>query len=123
MWSRSAKVISFSPTAQFQATTSIVATYDGANTVTFNNFGDPNGYNYGGGYSGYADFNDLQGQERNYATGQLASRGFLQLDNKKTDTGRYMTYWRSQSRQCLILNSQNGYVVSIESVSPRTCRD
>ena len=81
------------------------------------------GYNYGGGYSAYVDFNDLRGQERNYATGQLASRGFLQLDNKKTDTGRYMTYWRSQSRQCLILNSQNGYVVSIESVSPRTCRD
>lgn len=81
------------------------------------------GYNYGGGNSGYAEFNDLQGQERNYATGQLSSRGFMQLDNKKTDQGRFMTYWRASSRQCLILNSQNGYVVSIESVGPRTCRD
>lgn len=81
------------------------------------------GNSYSGGYSAYIEFNDLQGQARNYATGQLSSRGFIQLDNKKTDTGRYMTYWRAASRQCLILNSQNGYVVSLESVSPRTCRD
>ncbi len=81
------------------------------------------GNSYGGGYSAFAEFNDLQGQARNYATGQLSSRGFTQIDNKKTDTGRYMTYWRAASRQCLILNSQNGYVVSIESVSARTCRD
>lgn len=81
------------------------------------------GNNYSGGYSAYAEFNDLQGQERNYATGQLSSRGFMQLDNKKTDQGRYMTYWRSASKQCLVINSRNGYIYSIESVSPRTCRD
>jgi len=82
------------------------------------------GYSHGGGYSAYAEFNDLQGQERNYATGQLASRGFTQLDNKRTDNnGRYMTYWRAASRQCLVVNSRNGYIYSIESVSPRTCRD
>jgi hypothetical protein len=81
------------------------------------------GYNQGGGYSAYAEFHDLQGQERNYATGQLASRGFMQLDNKKTDQGRYMTYWRAASRQCLVINSRNGYIYSIESVSARTCRD
>jgi hypothetical protein len=81
------------------------------------------GYNQGGGYSAYAEFNDLQGQERNYATGQLSSRGFTQLDNKRTDQGRYMTYWRAASRQCLVINSRNGYIYSIESVSARTCRD
>jgi hypothetical protein len=81
------------------------------------------GSSYGGGYSEYVDYNDLRGQARNYATGQLSSRGFMQLDNKKTDEGRYMTYWRAASRQCLVLNSRNGYVVSLESVSPRTCRD
>jgi hypothetical protein len=81
------------------------------------------GNSHGGGYSDYVEFNDLQGQARNYATGQLASRGFAQLDNKKTDEGRYMTYWRAASRQCLVLNSRNGFVVSLESVSPRTCRD
>jgi hypothetical protein len=81
------------------------------------------GNSYGGGYSEYVDFNDLQGQARNYATGQLSSRGFTQLDSKKTDEGRYMTYWRAASRQCLVLNSRNGYVISLESVSPRTCRD
>ena len=81
------------------------------------------GYNHGGGYRGYAEFNDLQGQERNYATGQLSSRGFIQRDNKRTDSGRYMTYWRSESNQCLVVNSRDGYIYSIESVSPRTCRD
>jgi hypothetical protein len=78
---------------------------------------------YGGGDSDYVDFNDLQGKARNYATGQLSSRGFAQLDNKKTEDGRYMTFWRASSRQCLVLNSRNGFVVSLESVSPRTCRD
>lgn len=81
------------------------------------------GYRGGGGYSAYAEFNDLNGQERNYATGQLTSRGFTQLDNKRTDQGRYMTYWRASSKQCLVVNSRNGYIYSIESVSPRTCRD
>ena len=46
-----------------------------------------------------------------------------QLDNKRTDQGRYMTYWRASSKQCLVVNSRNGYIYSIESVSPRTCRD
>lgn len=81
------------------------------------------GYRGGGGYSAYAEFNDLNGQARDYATGQLASRGFTQLDNKRTDQGRYMTYWRAASKQCLVVNSRNGYIYSIESVSPRTCRD
>jgi hypothetical protein len=81
------------------------------------------GYSQSGGYSAYAEFRDLEGQERDYATGQLSRRGFTQLDNKRTDQGRYMTYWRSTSKQCLVVNSRNGYIYSIESVSSRTCRD
>jgi hypothetical protein len=81
------------------------------------------GHNYSGGYSAYAEFNDLNGQARNYATGQLAARGFVQRDNKKTEEGRYMTFWRSGSSQCLVVHSRDGYIYSIESVSPRTCRD
>jgi hypothetical protein len=81
------------------------------------------GNSYSGGYSAYAEFNDLQGQERDSATRQLSNRGFSQLDNKRTDQGRYMTYWRAASKQCLVVNSRNGYIYSIESVSPRTCRD
>lgn len=45
------KVINFTPTVQFQLTTSILAMYDATNSVTFDRFGDPNGYNYGGGNS------------------------------------------------------------------------
>lgn len=41
----------FAATAQFQKINSIVALYDGVNSVTFSNFGDPAGYNYGGGTS------------------------------------------------------------------------
>lgn len=83
------------------------------------------GYNYGGGYSAYAEFTDLNGQEREYARRQLSSRGFVQRDYKTVDDGRgrYMTYWREPSKQCLVVNSRNGYVYSIESVSARTCRD
>lgn len=81
------------------------------------------GHSHSGGYSAFAEFNDLQGQERNYTTGQLSRRGFIQRDNKRTDSGRYMTYWRAASNQCLVVNSRDGYIYSIESVSPRTCRD
>ena len=81
------------------------------------------GYSQSGGYSAYTEFNDLEGRERDYATGEFSRRGFNQLDTKRTDEGRYMTYWRSASRQCLVVNSRNGYIYSIESVSPRTCRD
>jgi hypothetical protein len=79
-----------------------------------------NNHNYGG-YSGYANVNDLEGRARDNAVGQLNSRGFVLRDNKKVEDGRYMTFWRSASNQCVILHSQNGYVVSIESVSARTC--
>jgi hypothetical protein len=79
-----------------------------------------NHHNYGG-YSGYSNVNDLEGRRRDDAVSEINRRGFALRDNKKTDDGRYMTFWRSQSNQCVILHSQNGYVVSLESVSARTC--
>ncbi len=79
-----------------------------------------NQYSYGG-YSGYANVNDLEGRRREDAVSEINRRGFAMRDNKKTDDGRYMTFWRSQSNQCVILHSQNGYVISLESVSARTC--
>lgn len=81
------------------------------------------GYNHGGGYSAYAEFNDLTGQDRKYVIGQLANRGFVMRDNKIAGDTRYMTFWREVSRQCLVTNSRGGTIYSIESVSDRTCRD
>lgn len=81
------------------------------------------GHNYSGGYSGYAEFRDLSGQDRKYVIGQLSSRGFTMRDNKIAGDTRYMTFWREASRQCLVTNSRDGTVYSIESVSARTCRD
>lgn len=81
------------------------------------------GYNYSGGYSGYAEFNDLQGQDRKYVISQLQNRGFVMRDNKIAGDTRYMTFWREASRQCIVTNSRDGTVYSIESVSHRTCRD
>jgi hypothetical protein len=74
-----------------------------------------------GGYSGYVNVNDLEGRPRDGAIREITSRGFAMRDNKKTDDGRYITFWRSQSNQCVLLHSQNGFVVSMESVSARTC--
>jgi hypothetical protein len=81
------------------------------------------GYTYGGGYSAYAEFNDLNGQDRKYAISQLESRGFVMRDNKIVGDTRYMTFWREASRQCVVTNSSGGRIYSIESVSARTCRD
>lgn len=81
------------------------------------------GYSHSGGYSGYAEFHDLTGQDRKYVISQLASRGFVMRDNKIAGDTRYMTFWREASRQCLVTNSRDGTIYSIESVSARTCRD
>ena len=87
--------------------------------------GEESGYrggnHYGGGYGAHVSIRDLDGRERAYATGQLSSRGFVLRDNKRTDDGRYMTWWREASRQCVILVSRNGYVASMEHTSEQTC--
>ncbi|QHL90466.1 hypothetical protein GVO57_05985 [Sphingomonas changnyeongensis] len=80
----------------------------------------PGGY-YGGGYADYSGINDLEGRPRDLAISELNRRGFAMRDNKRTDEGRYITFWRASSRQCVILHSQGGSVVSVETVSPRTC--
>jgi hypothetical protein len=78
---------------------------------------------YGGGYSAHSYVGDLRGQSRATAVSQLVSRGFVIRDNKKTDEGRYFTFWNQNSEQCVVMTSSNGYVNSIENVSKRTCRD
>jgi hypothetical protein len=79
-----------------------------------------NHHNYGG-YSGYVNVNDLYGRGRDSAISEMNRRGFSVRDNKRTDEGRYITMWRAESNQCVILHSQNGSVVSIDTVSARTC--
>jgi len=81
------------------------------------------GNQYGGGYSANAYVGDLVGQARDYASNQLFNRGFTMRDDKRTDDGRYRTYWNANSRQCLVMVSRNGYVSSLDHVSKGTCRD
>lgn len=78
---------------------------------------------YGGGYNAHSYVGDLRGQSRATAVSQLMSRGFVVRDNKKTDEGRYWTFWNQNSEQCVVMTSSNGFVNSIENVSKRTCRD
>lgn len=79
------------------------------------------GHHWGGGYSNYVSLRDLRGRDRPYVMGQLSSRGFVQRDNKKTEDGRYMTYWREASRQCVIVHSNSGVVNAIDETSEQTC--
>lgn len=74
-----------------------------------------------GGYGGFTYVNDLEGQPRDRAWSQLNNRGFVMRDNKKAEDGRYATFWREASRQCIVVHSRNGYVVTVESVPKRTC--
>lgn len=78
---------------------------------------------HGGGYSAHSYVGDLNGQSRQQAVGQLLSRGFVIRDNKKTDEGRFFTFWNESSQQCVVMTSSNGYVNSIDNVARRTCRD
>lgn len=81
-----------------------------------------NSYN-SGGYTANVYVGDLNGQSRESATSQLRSRGFALRDDKRTDDGRYRTFWNSNTKQCLVMVSRNGYVNSIDNVSRGTCRD
>jgi hypothetical protein len=76
---------------------------------------------YSGGYSSHVSLRDLEGRDRSYVTGQLLGRGFVVRDSKKTDEGRYATYWNGSSRQCIIVHSRSGTVYSIDHTSDRTC--
>jgi hypothetical protein len=77
----------------------------------------------GGGYGGFVNVNDLYGAQRGYAESELSRRGFAMIDSNRTDgAGRYTTWWRATSRQCLIVNTRDQQVHSIETARPRTCR-
>lgn len=82
-----------------------------------------NNNHYSGGYAANVYVGDLNGQTRDYATSQLMSRGFMMRDDKRTDDGRYRTFWNGSSKQCLVMVSRNGYVSSLDHVSKSTCRD
>lgn len=81
-----------------------------------------NNYNMGG-YRAHTYVGDLNGQTRQRAVSELIRRGFVVRDNKKTDEGRFFTFWNQASEQCVVMTSSNGYVNSIDNVSKRTCRD
>ncbi|RDV07412.1 hypothetical protein DXH95_08720 [Sphingorhabdus pulchriflava] len=82
-----------------------------------------NNNHHSGGYVANVYVGDLNGQSRDNATSQLMSRGFVMRDDKRTDDGRYRTFWNASSKQCLVMVSRNGYVSSLDHVSKSTCRD
>lgn len=76
-----------------------------------------------GGYTPNVYVGDLNGQARDYATSQLMSRGFAMRDDKRTDDGRYRTFWNASTEQCVVMVSRSGYVSSLDHVAKGTCRD
>lgn len=81
------------------------------------------GYYNGGGYGGYVNVNDLTGRSRLDGESELSRRGFAITDSNRTDyDGRYTTWWRAPSEQCITVNTRGGYIYSINSVRPRNCR-
>ncbi|WP_108810280.1 hypothetical protein [Sphingorhabdus sp. Alg231-15] len=82
------------------------------------------GYGNGGGYRGYVNVNDLVGRSRSSAEATLTGRrGFSKIDSYKTDgQGRFTTYWRRDSKQCISVKTSKGYVRAINSMRNRNCR-
>ncbi len=82
------------------------------------------GYGGQGGYGGFVTVNDLIGRTRSDAESQLTGRrGFRMLQSYRTDDqGRYTTYWRKQSKQCISVNTRGGYVYAINSMRRRNCK-
>ncbi len=81
------------------------------------------GNDYSGGYTANVYVGDLRGQSRPNAVSQMIGRGFVVRDNKKTDEGRFFSFWNQAAQQCVVMTSSNGYVNTINNVSKRTCRD
>lgn len=76
----------------------------------------------GGGYGSYVNVNDLVGQSSSDARAQLSSRGFSLIETDDRYDGKYRTYWRASSEQCIVLHTRDSYVRSIDSVRKRNCR-
>ncbi|MFN3747496.1 MAG: hypothetical protein ACK4SJ_02300 [Sphingorhabdus sp.] len=77
---------------------------------------------YGGGYGSYVNVNDLVGRSSSDARAQLSSRGFSLIETDDRYDGKYRTYWRASSEQCIVLHTRDSYVRSIDSVRKRNCR-
>ncbi len=60
------------------------------------------------GYSQPAAFQDLIGSRAAGAMDELSRRGFVQVDNFTSGTGRYSIQWRAASRQCIQAIVANG---------------
>lgn len=81
------------------------------------------GYGNGGGYSGNVYVNDLVGQSKGSANSSLTQRGFVIKGSDQTEyEGRYTTWWRAASEQCITVNTRNGFVDTVQSARPRNCR-
>ena len=77
---------------------------------------------YGGGYGSYVNVNDLVGRSSSDARSELSSRGFSLIETDDRYDGKYRTYWRAASEQCIVLHTRDSYVRSIDSVRKRNCR-
>lgn len=81
------------------------------------------GYGNGAGYGGFVYVDDLIGQDRERGESELSRRGFVTTDTRRTNNdGRYTTFWRASSKQCIIVNTRGGNVYAIDAVRPRSCR-
>lgn len=81
------------------------------------------GYGSGGGYSSKVYVNDLVGESKGSANDALGQRGFQVMDTDKTEyEGRYVTWWREASGQCIVVNLRDSHVYSVQNVKSRNCR-
>jgi len=69
-----------------------------------------------GGYASAATFHDLQGNRAAGAMDELNRRGFRQVDNFASGTGRYSIQWRPESRQCLQVITADGHIEDIRDI-------
>lgn len=77
-----------------------------------------NGY----GYNQYVDVYYLRGMSRTEAESELLRIGFQQQQTYRTDgDGRFTTYWRAGSKQCINVNTRDGYVFAVNSQNKRNC--
>ncbi len=69
-----------------------------------------------GGYAAAVGFSDLQGARAAGAMSELESRGFRQVDNFTSGSGRYSIQWRPASRQCLQVITADGHIEDIRDI-------
>ena len=78
----------------------------------------------GGGYREDVYVEDLIGQARSYSEAELPRRGFTQIETYTTNgDGRFTTYWRQVSKQCISVNTRNARVYDITTLRNKQCRN